>query len=260
MNVVLWFPRTFLTLVLWQSLFAYCCDEESAESPYVVDQEWKQLLDVDPPIDDELRGAKLLKLLEHQLGAKAPAWWQPLVKSVGTGHRSAHMIENDNAVESLSKRWNTEGNAPFTGFTAVMGSVNEKRLELRDGPKTFLLTSQIDWRDTQDQILNRTNGLSGRLVGNECFLVPECPVESPGGPRTLYCFDTYSGKLKWKADLVDGMIGAYNHLQFGSYTEIVVDKGKVIVWTGSEIAASVQAFKITGGEPLLRFSTNGDRL
>jgi hypothetical protein len=160
MNVVLWFPRTFLTLVLWQSLFAYCCDEESAESPYVVDQEWKQLLDVDPPIDDELRGAKLLKLLEHQLGAKAPAWWQPLVKSVGTGHRSAHMIENDNAVESLSKRWNTEGNAPFTGFTAVMGSVTHLQFGRSSLPRRTFAFAQ---RRTQPWV-ERTFAQRRRVV------------------------------------------------------------------------------------------------
>lgn len=50
------------------------------------------------------------------------------------------------------------------------------------------------------------------------------------------------------------------HLQFGSYTEVTVDKDKVIVWTGSEIAASVQTFNVSHGKPLLRFSTNGDRL
>ena len=257
MKAVVWLRTSVLLLVFCPCSFANFYDEES---PYVADQEWKQLLDADPPLDDELRGAKMLQSLEHRLGVQAPTWLQPLVKSVGVGPRSAHMIENDEAVEGLSKRWNTEGTAPFTGFTAVMGSVNEKHLELRDGDRSLLLTDQIDWRDTEDQIVNRTNGLSGRLVGNDCFLAPECPVESPGGPRTVYCFDTRTGNLKWKADLVDGMIGAYNHLQFGSYTEITVDKGKVVVWTGSEIAAMVQAFNVSDGKPFLRFSTNGDRL
>lgn len=76
----------------------------------------------------------------------------------------------------------------------------------------------------------------------------------------MYCFDRSSGTLKWKAHLVDGIIGAYNHLRFGSFTEIVVNDDKVIVWTGSELAALVQAFRIEDGRPFLLFSTNGDRL
>jgi len=253
-------PAFYLAFVLARCSIANCCDERSEESAYVLDQEWKQLLDAAPALNDELRGNKLLELLKHRLSVKAPTWWQPLVKCVGVGPRSAHMIESDNAVEGLSKRWNTKSNVPFTGFTAVMGSVNEKRLELRAGPRNFALTKQIDWEDTEDDIEFGRNGISGRLHDELCFIVPNCPVSGPGAPRTLYCFDTLSGKLKWKADLVDGLIGAYTHLQFGSYTEVTVDKDKVIVWTGSEIAALVQAFKVSDGNPLLRFSTNGDRL
>ena len=236
-------------------------ENEPEASPYVLDREWKQLLDADPPVDKELRGATLLQLLEMKLGVKSPAWWQPLVKSVAVGPRSPHMIENDDLVRELSTHWNTENiKAPFTGFTSVLGSVNEKYLELKDGPSTLVLTEQIDWADSENQIEFGRNGISGRLHGQYCFLVPHCPVSGAGAPRTLYCFNIRSGKLTWTANLVDGEIGVYRHLQHGSYTEVTVDKDKVIVWAGSEIAALVQAFKVTDGKPLMRFSTNCDRL
>lgn len=259
MNGVL-IPTFFLACLVARCPLAIHSDELSKGSPYVLDQEWKQLLDAAPDRNGEMRGDKLLELLEQRLNVKAPAWWQPLVKCVGVGPRSAHMIENDNAVEGLSKRWNSMRNVPFTGFTAIAGSVNEKHLEMRDGSKSFILAQQIDWEDTIDDIELGDNGVSGSIHNDLCFLVPKCPVRGSGGPRAMCCFDVTSGKLRWKANLVDGEIGAYMHLQFGSYTEVIVDEDKVIVWTGSEIAALVQAFNVSDGKPLLRFSTNGDRL
>lgn len=144
MTVGWWLLTAFLADIFCQYSIAFCCYEEPPESPYVVDNIWRQLLDAQPPLEDERRGAMLLELLQQRLGVKAPPWWQPLVKSVAVGPRSAHMIENDESLKGLSKRWNTEGNAPFAGFTAVTGAVNEKHLELSEGHRNLQLTDQID--------------------------------------------------------------------------------------------------------------------
>ncbi len=245
-------------LVLLPNLFGVQCADE--DFPYVLDRQWKQLLEAVPPVDGKARGEKLLHSLEESLGVETPLWWRPLVESVGVGPRSAHFIENDEAVEALAKRWDDSGKMPFTGFKTVIGSANEKKLELRDGSRSLVITHEIDWQDTEDSIELGRNGISGLIADDNCFLIPQCPAKGAGGPRALYCFDIDTGRLNWKVDLLRGMRGAYTHLQFGSYTEVTVEDGKVIVWTGSEIAALVQAFSVTDGKPLLRFASNGHRL
>jgi len=249
-----------ITLVTLSLLFPVSTNAGEDE-PYLLDRDWEELMKTAPPLTSEVCGQRLVKKLEAKLNVKAPCWWQTLMQSVDVDPKSANMITNDKGLQEATKRWRNPEGVRIRGFSAFSISSDRDTVILGDGDRTLELSPQTAWEENdEDWATEPDHGISGMISGNDFLVVPKCPSEFAGGPRTLYCFDMKTAKLNWKADLVSGTRYSYTHLQFGSYTEVSVHDSKVIVWTASEIAAMVQAFNISDGKPLLRFASNGHRL
>ena len=232
----------------------------SEEGPYLLEHDWEQLQKAEPPLSSAVRGQRLVLALESKLNIKAPSWWNVLMQSVDVGPEHLHPITDEDGIKAAVKRWRTSGAVRFSGFRTLDPSSDGRTVALGNGEKTLELSPPIAWGDDDDWAISSRRGISGAIADNACFVVPFCPTESPGGPSQLFCYDMTTGKLNWKADLLTGVIYSYNHVQFGSYTEVSVIDAKVIVWTGSEIAATVQAFTLADGRPLVRFASNSHRL
>jgi len=232
-----------------------------SDAPYLLEHEWESLLHADPPISREARGQRLIKCLKGKLPITVPEWWGTLVQSVEVGPEKLHPVENEESLKEAMNRWQESGDVKFSGFKSVDVSADGRTVILGGGEKTLKLSPQTAWReDRDDWPTSDYGGIAGLIVDDICLVVPMCPTGSPGGPYVLYSYDVKSRKLRWKRDLVTGVIYTYSHPQFGGYTEVAVRDGKVIVWSGSEIAAMVQMFDVLNGNPILRFATNSDRL
>lgn len=229
--------------------------------PYVLEREWEELQQAAPPLSSDIRGQRLVSALEAKLNFKVPLWWKTLIQSVDVGPEYVNAITDEEGLKAAMKRWRTSGPVRFSGFTTLKTSSDGRTVVLGDCERILEFSPQIAWdEDDEDWTTSPNRGISGMIVDNTCLVVPKCPTETTGGPYLLYCFDMNTGKLIWKADLLTGFRYAYTHVQFGSYTEVSVEDTKVIVWTGSEIAAMVQAFDLANGKPLLRFASNSHRL
>lgn len=232
-------------------------DDEAC--PYSLDLQWRQMLEDGQASDRVARGEKLIVLIEESLGLKVPEWWGGLAKGVGSGVRSAHMIEDVEALEKLAGRWDNSSNVPFTGFKNANYSADGQSLIVFDGVTTIGITSQFEWSISKESKNERKYGVAGTVHKERCFIVPRCPANTIGGAEEIYCVHSDTGQLLWKAKSLTGLQGAYNPREFGSLTEVVINGDHVVVWTGSEVAAIVQAYRILDGKPVLQFSTNGLR-
>lgn len=232
----------------------------SDEAPYLLEREWEELLKAEFPIPREIRGQRLVTALESKLKTKVPPWWKTLVQSVDVGPEHLRPITDEEGIKVAIKRWRTSGPVRFSGFKRLYPSSDGRTVVVGDDERTLELSPQIAWGVDDDWAKSSRWGISGAIGDDACFVVPFCPTASPGGPSRLFCYDMMNGKLNWKVELVTGVIYSYNHVEFGSYTEVSVVDEKVIVWTGSEIAVTVQAFDFEEGKPFLRFASNSHRI
>lgn len=250
--------RLCLLLVVFQVAKA---DENARKTPYLLDSEWSQLIRVHDELDPKVRGTRLLGSLETMLDLDAPDWWQRLIRAVDTGPRSANLILDKQGLRDAVSRWEMTSTVPVSGLQIASNLPQGTAVEVRIGEAKLKLNPASDWGSDYENWANPPNrGVAGCIARNRCFIAPKCPTEVAGGPPRLFCFDTSTGEQLWKTRLVRGFRFTYNNLSLGSFTEIKVHRDMVIIWTGSEIAATVQAFRIEDGTPVLRFASNGDRL
>jgi hypothetical protein len=198
-----------------------------------------------PPLRlDAERLQRFLGFLEGRLRLSCPDWWQDLILNAHAHNKSNiyFMRKGTDWYHSTREGWLAPQNTSF--------EIAEKEIIVRVGSESVVIPRAAVEPTLK---LHRPPNVSAVVTTKECVCaisdeMPSC--------ADVFCFDKDRPGLRWKAKTWH--VGAYGGSggRTWHWMSLVVQNARVFLFGGGQNAVYIEAFELSTGKNLLRFSSD----